>query len=139
MRLPRPRRSGFILVPCKLRSPSKRRAQGIRSHATVITISIARRLSSGMTPIKKNRLEGGYVFRSISLTRKEKIGAGERSRTLDLLITNELLYQLSYTGVSAMPHNRDTAKPAILAQDFLAWQPENEFERGAGRTQVRSS
>ena len=25
-------------------------------------------------------------------------GAGERSRTLDLLITNELLYQLSYTG-----------------------------------------
>ena len=27
-------------------------------------------------------------------------GAGERSRTLDLLITNELLYQLSYTGES---------------------------------------
>ena len=26
------------------------------------------------------------------------IGAGERNRTLDLLITNELLYQLSYTG-----------------------------------------
>jgi hypothetical protein len=25
-------------------------------------------------------------------------GAGERSRTLDLLITSELLYQLSYTG-----------------------------------------
>ena len=27
------------------------------------------------------------------------VGAGERNRTLDLLITNELLYQLSYTGV----------------------------------------
>ena len=26
-------------------------------------------------------------------------GAGERSRTLDLLITSQLLYQLSYTGV----------------------------------------
>ena len=26
-------------------------------------------------------------------------GAGERNRTLDLLITSELLYQLSYTGV----------------------------------------
>ncbi len=26
-------------------------------------------------------------------------GASERSRTVDLLITNELLYQLSYTGV----------------------------------------
>ena len=48
-------------------------------------------------------------------------GAGERSRTLDLLITNELLYQLSYTGVSAIPDSRkplDTAKPAILAQYF---------------------
>ena len=28
-----------------------------------------------------------------------KIGAGDRSRTYDLLITNELLYQLSYTGM----------------------------------------
>ena len=27
-----------------------------------------------------------------------KNGAGERSRTLDLLITSQLLYQLSYTG-----------------------------------------
>ena len=26
-------------------------------------------------------------------------GAGERIRTLDLLITNQLLYQLSYTGM----------------------------------------
>ena len=29
------------------------------------------------------------------------VGAGERSRTLDLRITNALLYQLSYTGVGA--------------------------------------
>ena len=29
-----------------------------------------------------------------------KHGAGERSRTLDLLITSQLLYQLSYTGIS---------------------------------------
>ena len=49
-------------------------------------------------------------------------GAGERSRTLDLLITNELLYQLSYTGVSATSHRWDTAKPAILAQLFGDWQ-----------------
>ena len=27
------------------------------------------------------------------------IGAGEMNRTPDLLITNELLYRLSYTGV----------------------------------------
>ena len=29
-------------------------------------------------------------------------GAGERSRTLDLLITSQLLYQLSYTGILEM-------------------------------------
>jgi hypothetical protein len=28
-------------------------------------------------------------------------GAGERNRTLDLLITSELLYQLSYTGMGS--------------------------------------
>ncbi|MDB5895888.1 MAG: hypothetical protein JWQ88_3419 [Rhodoferax sp.] len=28
------------------------------------------------------------------------IGAGEMNRTPDLLITNELLYRLSYTGLS---------------------------------------
>ena len=27
-------------------------------------------------------------------------GAGERSRTLDLLITSQLLYQLSYSGIN---------------------------------------
>ena len=30
-----------------------------------------------------------------------KSGAGERTRTADLLITNQLLYQLSYAGVGA--------------------------------------
>ena len=30
-------------------------------------------------------------------------GAGERNRTLDLLITSELLYQLSYTGTTPSP------------------------------------
>jgi hypothetical protein len=29
-------------------------------------------------------------------------GAGERNRTLDLLITSELLYQLSYSGNRAL-------------------------------------
>jgi hypothetical protein len=39
---------------------------------------------------------------------KEKSGAGERNRTLDLFITNELLYRLSYTGESAsMPDKRE--------------------------------
>ena len=30
-----------------------------------------------------------------------KLGAGRRTRTPDLLITNQLLYQLSYTSISA--------------------------------------
>ena len=34
-----------------------------------------------------------YIFPSGA-----KIGAGEMNRTPDLLITNELLYRLSYTG-----------------------------------------
>lgn len=29
----------------------------------------------------------------------ERVGAGEMIRTPDLLITNELLYRLSYTGI----------------------------------------
>src|SRR5690606_17081892 len=33
-------------------------------------------------------------------------GAGERNRTLDLLITSELLYQLSYTGGCAARRTR---------------------------------
>ena len=32
---------------------------------------------------------------------RQKSGASERSRTVDLFITSELLYQLSYTGVLA--------------------------------------
>ena len=38
---------------------------------------------------------------SVSLFR-EIYGAGTRSRTRDLLITSQLLYQLSYTGVWAL-------------------------------------
>ena len=36
---------------------------------------------------------------SLPLHYKIVNGAGERSRTLDLLITSQLLYQLSYTGI----------------------------------------
>ena len=32
------------------------------------------------------------------------IGAGEMNRTPDLLITNELLYRLSYTGFRSVEH-----------------------------------
>ena len=46
---------------------------------------------------------GRYMTRGESLVSPNReslagIGAGGRSRTLDLRITNALLYQLSYTG-----------------------------------------
>ena len=39
----------------------------------------------------------------------QHVGAGEMNRTPDLLITNELLYRLSYTGLSRV-------QPAIIAR-----------------------
>ena len=44
----------------------------------------------------------------------EKLGAGERSRTSDLLITNQLLYQLSYAGMQIkMPTGRRNITPLL--------------------------
>ena len=38
--------------------------------------------------------------------RKQKYGADERTRTVDLLITSELLYQLSYVGLKLLRGGR---------------------------------
>ena len=38
--------------------------------------------------------------------RVKNCGAGGRTRTPDLLITNQLLYQLSYTSIGASDENR---------------------------------
>ena len=46
-------------------------------------------------------------------------GADERSRTLDLLITNELLYQLSYIGIGAPDNDPDPAPPSPLLYIFF--------------------
>ena len=40
-------------------------------------------------------------------------GAGDRSRTRDLLITNQLLYQLSYTGLVAFDKPITFGLPAL--------------------------
>jgi hypothetical protein len=54
---------------------------------------------------KKSRLnhQAAFLFLRCRVSERYRhnplnAGAGERSRTLDLLITSELLYQLSYTG-----------------------------------------
>ena len=60
-------------------------------------------------------------------------GASERSRTVDLLITNELLYQLSYTGVRGnvamglkagkeIGLNRQDAKFLFFLGGFAPWR-----------------
>ena len=50
-----------------------------------------------------------------TLLRCGKIGAGRRTRTPDLLITNQLLYQLSYTSIfqrlTTIPYQRSKVKP----------------------------
>ena len=44
---------------------------------------------------------------------KKEYGAGERSRTLDLLITSQLLYQLSYTGMIKMVEDDGIEPPTL--------------------------
>ena len=48
-----------------------------------------------------NAARGEGEFAVADSQNRVKTGAGERSRTLDLRITNALLYQLSYTGIDA--------------------------------------
>ena len=49
-------------------------------------------------------------------------GAGNRSRTYDLRITNALLYQLSYSGIPASPADR-YFKRAGNGGKFIVFQP----------------
>jgi hypothetical protein len=45
-------------------------------------------------------LRASYEKKPLTMTARGFVsGAGEMNRTPDLLITNELLYRLSYTGV----------------------------------------
>ena len=48
-----------------------------------------------------------------------KIGAGRRTRTPDLLITNQLLYQLSYTSISATEWILADTAPFVKPKFFI--------------------
>ena len=50
---------------------------------------------------------------------KRKLGAGRRTRTPDLLITNQLLYQLSYTSISATEWILADAAPFVKPKFFV--------------------
>ena len=47
---------------------------------------------------------------NLPILKLQKNGAGGRTRTPDLLITNQLLYQLSYTSVSTLEYNITTIR-----------------------------
>lgn len=51
-------------------------------------------LASGLFATRYRKKKPSYFYEGFVL-----YGAGTRSRTRDLLITSQLLYQLSYTGV----------------------------------------
>ena len=53
----------------------------------------------GVEPPRLAALDPKSSASANSATPAQTNGAGERSRTLDLLITSQLLYQLSYTGI----------------------------------------
>ena len=65
---------------------------------------------------------------------KKRGGAGTRSWTRDLLITSQLLYQLSYTGTKMAgvsgfePENADTKNRCLTAWLYpnIKWCPETE-------------
>ena len=67
-----------------------------------------------------------YIFHQKNQLNQWFIGAGEMNRTPDLLITNELLYRLSYTGnVGAIVAATSLCSSSLLvvahhALDFVA-------------------
>ncbi|KPX99152.1 hypothetical protein ALO62_01393 [Pseudomonas amygdali pv. myricae] len=63
-------------------------------------------------------LRAGQKKGPASLQALDLYGAGTRSRTRDLLITSQLLYQLSYTGVMGCEYIASDAlvKPSCLIQ-----------------------
>ena len=47
------------------------------------------------------------------------IGAGEVNRTPDLLITNQLLYQLSYTGMEDLDDSETLAERSLSMEENI--------------------
>jgi hypothetical protein len=59
------------------------------------------------------------------------VGAGERNRTPDLLITNQLLYQLSYAGV------HDLRSSAIIPEPAPGNNPPQQVMTAVSRSRPR--
>lgn len=55
--------------------------------------------------------------RAARKTKSEEFGAGARTRTADLLITNQLLYQLSYAGTKVGLERTASARSRYSSMD----------------------
>src|SRR5260221_13647163 len=77
------------LAACAIETPSE------ASVASRMRSSMGSKSKQGLVAIL---LRGANYRRPKSQLSTNEIGAGERSRTPDLRITNALLYQLSYSG-----------------------------------------
>lgn len=66
------------------------------------TTASAGRYTAGVLPGRASVVDN-------HLLRWSPRGAGDRSRTRDILITSEALYQLSYTGETATPDGQRTS------------------------------
>ena len=64
-----------------------------------------------------------------ALVERRRFGAGERTRTADLLITNQLLYQLSYAGnpLESVPYEN----PPISASRSCQPNPQRRLAQRA--------
>ena len=62
----------------------------------------------------------GGVCRCCVRNDSKQCGAGKRSRTPDLRITNALLYQLSYAGLGA-DYKYSTGGAGVYAESFWFW------------------
>jgi hypothetical protein len=59
------------------------------------------------------RQKGHIRFFNLFIHLKEKIGAAEGTRTPDPIITNDVLYQLSYSGLVSF--RRSTPRALLIA------------------------
>ena len=72
----------------------------------------------------------------------QESGAPTRTRTADLLITNQLLYQLSYRGTGALITSRCEVRKTYRfarARSATAQRPTSVMTRAAGAAWVRFS
>ena len=91
-------------------SPRRQTVYGNDLFVTPLPIRYCRRLQQG-----KNEERLAVFTTSLS-------GAGNQIRTDDLVITNDVLYQLSYTSISATEWILADAAPFVKPKFFIFWE-----------------